>query len=199
MSLRRYAHFPPKPARQKVISVANKCALLILPPQLPLHTAAAPLSDAFASAHHPTHSHTHFLLCTSVQLEILPAARLAITPAAGILQKTQASIFSSALNSKSGSSKVNRIPPGKNAKNTNCTNSRNSHGGGGGGGGGSDAVTRALAALPKGVRFSSPKMADKSRAANRRRLAASARAVANNRWAAQLGYQDGVEHIRDLK
>lgn len=61
------------------------------------------------------------------------------------------------------------------------------------------AAARALAALPKGVRFSSPKMADSVRAANRRRLAASARAVANDRWAAQLGYQDGQEHIRDLK
>lgn len=58
---------------------------------------------------------------------------------------------------------------------------------------------RALAALPKGMRFSSPKVADKSRLANRRRLAASARAVASDRWAAQLGFRDGQEHIRELK
>lgn len=64
---------------------------------------------------------------------------------------------------------------------------------------GEGAAARALAALPKGMRFSSPKVADKSRVANRRRLAASARTVANDRWAAQLGYQDGQEHIRDLK
>lgn len=62
-----------------------------------------------------------------------------------------------------------------------------------------EAALRALAALPKGMRFNSPKSADKSRAANKRRLAASARAVANDRWAAQLGYQDSQEHIRDLK
>lgn len=61
------------------------------------------------------------------------------------------------------------------------------------------AAARALAALPKGMRFSSPKMADTVRAANRRRLVASARTVASNRWATQLGYQDGQEHIRDLK
>lgn len=58
---------------------------------------------------------------------------------------------------------------------------------------------RALAALPKGMRFSSPKAADKSRNANRRRLAASARNVASDRWAAQLGFRDGQEHIRELK
>lgn len=58
---------------------------------------------------------------------------------------------------------------------------------------------RALAALPKGMRFSSPKAADKSRVSNRRRLAASARAVASDRWAAQLGFRDGQEHIRELK
>lgn len=58
---------------------------------------------------------------------------------------------------------------------------------------------RALASLPKGMRFSSPKAADKSRNANRRRLAASARNVASDRWAAQLGFRDGQEHIRELK
>lgn len=58
---------------------------------------------------------------------------------------------------------------------------------------------RALRALPKGMRFSSPKAADKSRNANRRRLAASARNVASDRWAAQLGFRDGQEHIRELK
>lgn len=61
------------------------------------------------------------------------------------------------------------------------------------------STARALAGLPKGMRFGSPNPADKSRAANKRRLAANARAVANDRWAAQLGYQDGQEHIRDLK
>ena len=59
---------------------------------------------------------------------------------------------------------------------------------------------RALAALPKGMRFSSPKAADKSRLANRRKLAASARAVASDRWAAQLEFQgNGQEYIRELK
>lgn len=61
------------------------------------------------------------------------------------------------------------------------------------------STARALASLPKGMRFGSPKPADKNRAANRRRLAASARVVANDRHAAQLGYRDGQEHIRDLK
>lgn len=61
------------------------------------------------------------------------------------------------------------------------------------------AGARALAALPKGMRFSSPKAADKSRNANRRRLAASARVVASDRWAAQLGFRDGQEHMRELK
>lgn len=61
------------------------------------------------------------------------------------------------------------------------------------------AAGRALAALPKAIRFTSPNTADKSRAANRRQLVASARNVANDRWAAQLGYRDSREHIRDLK
>lgn len=115
-----------------------------------------------------------------LQLEVLPAAGM--PNLLGLKQWQPAPIIDGGGNTASGTPPI-----------TNSKNDRKNHGGG------SDAATRALAALPKGMRFSAPKAADKSRAAQRRQLAASARTVANDRWAAQLGYQDGEEHIRDLK
>lgn len=114
-----------------------------------------------------------------MQLEILPAEA---TTAVQNLMRRQAVIAVS-----------------KGAASAVGTSSRSKHSKNGAASVREGGAARALAALPKGMRFSSPIAANKKRAANRRKLAASARTVANDRWAAQLGYQDGQEHLRDLK
>lgn len=122
-----------------------------------------------------------------LQLEILPAE--ATTAVQALMRRQAALSVSKGAAAAAGGVGTTTSPGSKHSKNASASGRR-------GGGGG---AARALAALPKGMRFGSPIAADKNRSANRRKLAASARTVANDRWAAQLGYQDGQEHIRDLK
>ena len=139
------------------------------------HMPGSPLS--LAAAHAP--------VCTNPQLEIVPADPTAALralvgqqkPAVGGAGATGGGGGAAASSGRSKSGGEGSAAPGDTA----------------------GKGARALAALPKGMRYSSPKAADKSRLANRRRLAASARAVASDRWAAQLGFRDGQEHIRELK
>lgn len=152
-----------------------------LSPPNHLHKKTIPTNPSSFPPQFPSLHLASMFPCHFFQLEILPAAGL--PNLVGLKQRQPAPALDS-----SGSRKASGSPPRASGKNDGKNR-----------GGGSDAATRALAALPKGMRFSAPRAADKSRAANRRQLAASARAVANDRWAAQLGYQDGEEHIRDLK